>query len=220
MKDFWRFRGEFTLTGTLLLYQSRIVISESMRQATLEKIHHGHQGILHCRMRVSTSVWWPGISKEMESFIKSCPVCQKTTTPNKERLISTPLPSYPWERIASDLFKLKNCTYLLTVDYYSRFAEAQKLNSTTSSSVIPLLKSIFARFGIPAEVVSDNGPQFSSQEISEKYGFRHIITSPHCPQANGLAERTVKTVKSLLENAPDPYGALLSYQCPDAPLVQ
>ena len=128
----------------------------------------------------------------METFIKSCPVCQKTTSPNKEPLISTPLPSYPWERIASDLFELKNSTYLLTIDYYSRFAEVQKLSSTISSSVITHLKSIFARFGIPAEIVSDNGPQFSSQEMkefSETYGFRHITTSP---QANGLVERTVK----------------------------
>ena len=214
LKDFWRFRGELTLSGTLLLYQSRIVIPESLRQATLEKIHHGHQGILRCRMRVSTSVWWPGVSKEMETFIKSCPVCQKTTAPNKEPLISTPPPSYPWERIASDLFKLKNSTYLLTVDYYSRFVEVQKLSSTTSSSVITHLKSIFARFGIPDEMVSDIGPQFSSQdmkEFSETYGFRHITTSPHYPQANVLAEKTIKTVKSLLENSSDPYKALLSY---------
>ena len=120
----------------------------------------------------------------MEDFVKSCPVCQKTTTPNKEPLISTPLPSHPWERVASDLFELKDSTYLLTVDYYSRFAEVQKLNSTTSSRVITHLKSIFARFGIPAEMVSDNGPQFSSQEIkefSENYGFKHIKTSPHYP---------------------------------------
>ena len=110
----------------------------------------------------------------METFIKSCPVCQKTTTSNKEPLISTPLPSHPWECIATDLFELKNSTYLLTVDYYSRFVEVQKLNSTTSSNIITYLKSIFARFGIPAEMVSDNGPQFSSQEMkefSETYGF-------------------------------------------------
>ena len=82
-----------------------------MRRVTLEKIHHGHQGILRCRMRTSISVWWPGLSKEMENFIKLCPVCQMTTAPNKEPLISTPLPSHPWERIASDLFELEGSTY-------------------------------------------------------------------------------------------------------------
>ena len=67
-------------------------------------------------MRVSTLVCWPGVSKKMENFVKSCPVCQKTTTPNKEPLISTPLPSHPWERIASDLLELKDSTYYLQLN--------------------------------------------------------------------------------------------------------
>ena len=164
LKDYWRFRSELTLSGTLLLYQSRIVIPLSLRQSILEKIHHGHQGILCCRMRVYTFVWWPGVSKEMGTFIKSCSVCQKTTTPNKEPLIYTPLPSHSWECIATDLFELKNSTNLLIVGYYSRFVEVQKLNLTTSSGVITHLKSIFARFSIPAEMVSDNGPQLGPRK--------------------------------------------------------
>ena len=156
----------------------------------------------------------------MENFVQSCPVCQKTTPPNREPLITTPLPSYPWECIAADLFELKGSVYLLVVDYYSRFVEVQKLNSTTSTSVITYLKSLFSRFGIPVEMVTDNGPQFSSNEMkefSDSYGFRHITTSPHYPQANGLAERTVKTVKNLLEYSPDPYMALLSYRATPMP---
>ena len=93
-------------------------------------------------MHISTYVWWTGLSKEMETFIKSCPMCHKTTTPNKEPLISTPVPNHPWEHIATDLFELKNFTYLLNVDHYSRFVEVQKLNSTTSSSIITHLKLI------------------------------------------------------------------------------
>jgi len=111
LKDFWRYGGELTLSGTLLLYQSRIIIPESMRQATLGKIHQGHQGILRCRMCVPASVWWPGVSKDMEAYIKSCPVCRKTTPLHKEPMISTPLPNHPWERIASYLFELKNSAY-------------------------------------------------------------------------------------------------------------
>ena len=118
-------------------------------------------------------------------------------------------------------FATRHILYAVNMGHMEGDAEVQKLSSTTytSSSVITHLKSIFVRFGIPVEMVSDNGPQFSSQEMnfSENYGFRHITTSPHYPQANGLAERTVKTVKNLLENASDPYKALLSYRATPLP---
>ena len=96
LKDYWRYRGELTLSGNLLLYNSRIVIPTTMRQQTLQKIHHGHQGIQRCRMHVFISVWWPGVSKSIEDFVQSCPICQKTVTRLREPLI-TPLPSYSWE---------------------------------------------------------------------------------------------------------------------------
>ena len=65
---------------------------KALRKEILEKIHKGHQGILQCRLRVSESVWWPGASVEVEQFIKSCPVCQKTTVPAREPLIPSTLP--------------------------------------------------------------------------------------------------------------------------------
>ena len=220
LKDYWRFRGDLTLSNTLLLYQSRIVIPLSMRQETLEKIHHGHQGIQRCRLRVASSVWWPGVSSAIEQFVQSCPTCQRLTPLHREPLLITPLPSHPWERIAADLFELKGSTYLLVTDYYSRFVEVQRLTTTTSSSIVRYLKTIFARFGIPATMVTDNGPQFDSQETKEfaqTYDFHHITSSPYYPQANGLAERMVKTVKKLLEDTADPHMALLSYRATPLP---
>ena len=82
-------------------------------------------------------------------------------------------------------------------------------------SVISHLKSIFARHGIPEVVVSDNGPQYSSavfEEFSKEYEFDHVTSSPKYPQANGEAERAVKTIKQLLEKNSDPYLALLVYR--------
>jgi len=49
-------------------------------------------------------------------------------------------------------------------------------------------------------------------QFAEAYGFAHVTTSPYYPQSNGQAEHTVRTIKSLLANAQDPYMALLSYR--------
>lgn len=94
------------------------------------------------------------------------------------------------------------------------------MTSTTSSNVVKALKTIFSRHGIPAVFMSDNGPQYVSEEVKRfatSYGFRHITSSPYYPKSNGLAERTVKTVKSLIRNTNDPYMALLSYRATALP---
>ena len=85
-----------------------------------------------------------------------------------------------------------------------------------SSEVITQLKSTFARYGIPDEVVSDNGPQFSSRkfkQFAESWEFKHTTTSPKNPQANGQVENAIGTTKSVLkkayEDGTDPYIALL-----------
>ena len=88
-------------------------------------------------------------------------------------------------------YMLNRNSYLLVVDYFSRYLEVVKLKSTTLSSIIEKLKSIFSHHGIPETIVSDNGPQFYL-EVSQKL---HITSSPHFPQSNGLAERSVQTMK-------------------------
>ena len=85
----------------------------------------------------------------------------------------------------------------------------------TSTGVITALKSQFARYGVPSVVVSDNGPCYNSAEFrkfSEDWGLEHITSSPGYTQSNGQSERTVQTVKAMLEKAGDPYKALLSYR--------
>lgn len=130
-------------------------------------------------------------------------------------MIATPLPEYPWQKVSSDLFQLNGAQYIVVVDYFSRYPEVIKLSTTTSHQIIEVLKKIFSRHGIPEIVVSDNGPQYSSREFcefAESYAFTHVTSSPHYAQSNGHAERTVKTVKKLLQEAEDPHMALLTYR--------
>ena len=108
----------------------------------------------------------------------------------------------------------KRSKYLLIVDYFSRFIEIARLSSITTDEVIRHAKSTFTRHGIPEVVISDNGPQFSTDSFrcfSEEYQFTHITSSPYHPRGNGEAEHAVGTIKNLLQKAKDPYLALLAY---------
>ena len=90
-----------------------------------------------------------------------------------------------------------------------------KLEQTTSRCVISHMSSIVARHGIPELVVSNNGPQYSSEifkEFARNYGFGHITSNPHYSQANGEAERAVQTIKGLLKKITDPSLAMLGYR--------
>jgi len=80
-------------------------------------------------------------------------------------------------------------------------------------------KSQFAHYGIPDRLITDNGPQFSSdtfRQFASDYSFDHRTSSPHYPRSNGMAEQAVQTVKNLLKKATidkrDPYLALFRIQ--------
>ncbi|XP_069134370.1 uncharacterized protein [Argopecten irradians] len=95
-----------------------------------------------------------------------------------------------------------NKSYLVVMNYHSRFLEIAHLSNITSGQAIGKLKNTFARFGVPEEPVSDNSRQFTANEFStfaEKYNFVKTLTSPHYPQANGEAESGVKIAKRILE---------------------
>ena len=214
-REYVQVKSELSEHNGLVLRGSRIVVPKSMRGEILQKIHEGHQGLVKCRERACSSVWWPRLSTEISMLVTSCQVCcELKRTHQKEPLISTPLPERPWKRIAMDLCEHNHHNYLVISDYYSRFLEILHLPSTTSAQVIQRMKAVFARFGIPDEVVSDNGPQFSSAEFKEctrQLDFKHCTSSPHHPQGNGHAERAVQTAKKILKQE-DPVMALMSYR--------
>ena len=122
--------------------------------------------------------------------------------------------------VGVDLFELNKVNYLLLVDYFSRYPEVIKLSATTSAAVINVMKSIFARHGIPQVVRSDNGPQFSAEEFtkfSNSFGFQHVTSSPRYPQSNGQVERMVQTMKKMIQKSDDPYLAIMSYRATPHP---
>jgi transposase InsO family protein len=100
------------------------------------------------------------------------------------------------------------------MDYYSKYVEISELSSLTSGAVVTKLKSMFARWGVPKNIVTDNGPCFASNEFAQfvkSCEIAHTTTSPHHPQSNGQAESGVKIAKRIVCQK-DPFLALLSYR--------
>ena len=215
LRPYWESRAHLAVVDDLLLYDERIVIPQALRLDILDCIHRGHLGISKCRARARMSVWWPGLSVAIEDMVKACFTCAKELPEPKEPLMPSSFPSRPWERIGMDLFEYGGRTYLIAVDYHSRWVEIKLLPTQTAKCVIAAAKELFATHGIPDTVISDNGPCFSAvlfQEFAAKYGFVHMTSSPRYPRANGEVERAVRTVKGLFKKNDDPYLALLTYR--------
>ena len=135
---------------------------------------------------------------EMKDYISACETCREldSMTHAKETLMSREVPSRPWEKIVTDIFTLDGKNYLITIDYCNNFWEVDRLPNTKTSTTTLKLKSHFARYGIPDQVISDNGPQFTSDEFtnfSRTWDFEHLTSSPGNSKANGKAESEVKT---------------------------
>ena len=78
------------------------------------------------------------------------------------------------------------------------------LSNLSAKSVIPKIDSVFALFGIPDVVKTDNGPPFNGREFNgfaEHLGFHHRKITPLWPQANGEVERFMKTIGKAIRAA-------------------
>jgi len=214
LRKFFGIRGHLSVSNGLLLYDDRIYVPASQQQAILANLHVGHQGVTKCRARARSSVFWLGLSQQIQALVRACEHCQKFARAHlKEPLIPIPIPDRPWSRIAADLCDF-NGVYLVVTDYYSRFIEIYQLTTLTTKGVTNRLTEMFARWGLPDILVSDNGPQFASKEFASfcrQYGIHHVTSSPYYPQANGMAERGVQIAKSILRQ-PNPMLALMSYR--------
>lgn len=193
--NYFPFRDEFCSIGYLVLRGSRIVIPRSLRKQCVQLAHQGHLGIVGTKQQLRTKVWWPGMDKEVEKYVKSCHGCQITSAyPKPEPISPTPLPTGPWQELAIDLLgPLTSGQYVLVVvDYFSRYYEIEITKDITSEKIIDALEGMFCRHGIPYQITSDNGPQFKSK-LFEDYltdnCIKHRAVTPLHPAANGEVER-------------------------------
>ena len=200
---------------------SRIIIPETQQKIILDQLHYSHQSVEKTRLQARDAVYWERINADIENMIMNCSICQENLPAQpKETLQPHDIPSRAWEVVGTDFFNCNNHEYLIIADYYCKFPIIWKMNSlTTSNMVISTMKQVFSEHGIPCRVVSDNGPQYSSEafkEFAQRWQFDHITSSPKFPKSNSFIERQIQTIKRALIKAKqagrDPNLAMLCLQ--------
>lgn len=174
------------------------------RKAVLEELHEGHPGIARMKSLARMYVWWPGISEDIQKEVQGCVECQENqSTPPLAPLHPWSWPTRPWARIHLDYAgPVQGKMFLILIDAHSKWIEAFCTPTSTSEAVIRELRPVFARFGLPETVVTDNGTCFVSAEFETfllKNGIKHYTSAPYHPASNGLAERAVQIVKKGLK---------------------
>lgn len=185
------------------------VVPRALQARVLAMAHEGHLGIVRLKQRCRDVVWWPGIDREIEALVKDCTACLlsgKTRAPAPPPPMQ-PLdwPSQPWEHLQLDvcgeLHGVPHHQRFLVViyDLHSKWPEVTPTGSVTAKVLIDILDSLFARWGLPKRITTDNGPQMVSHELASYLagkGIRHIRTAFYNPAANGGVERFNQSLKN------------------------
>ena len=101
----------------------------------------------NCRLRVQTSVYWPGINGEINGIVRQCEMCQVSKPKNqKEPLISAAIPSTPWTKIGADLCDLNEKHYLVLIDYNRKFPIVREIQDEMSSVVTQSIIDVLSEF--------------------------------------------------------------------------
>ena len=177
---------------------------DKLQEHVLHELHLNHPGISKMKSIARSYVWWPGLDQDITKVVQGCTACQQ----NRACQPSAPLhpwnwPSRPWELINVDFAgPFLNCIFLIIVDAHSKWPEVFEMKLTSAQTTIQVLRKLFASYGLPHQLVSDNGPQFVSKEFEEFMklnGITHIRCAPYHPSSNGLAERFVQTFKGVMK---------------------
>ena len=214
LKPFFNRRFELSVEQDCLLWGLRVIIPTRYQEDMLEELHTGHPGIVRMKELARSYLWWPNVDLEIEQTVRNCASCQQVRKPPAVAPLAPWMwPSNPWHRVHVDYAEDENGHYLIIVDAHSRWPEIFFMaRNTSAKATITILRELFAKYGLPVHCVSDNGPQFRSEEFAhflKMNGVKHIRVAPYHAARNGLAERMVQSFKNHMKTCK---GSKLSVQ--------
>lgn len=199
------FQGDLYMQGELLMKREKMVLPAALRNRALSLAHRSHPGMSTMKNFLRQGLWWLGLDRDTEEFVRSCPECQLiTVTSNPVPIELTELPQNPWDYVSMDFSSasdVNNWKALVLIDNYSRFLVAMPLDKTDTESVKKALKKVFSTYYIPKTLKADNGPPFNSMDLKswlkDVWGIKLIHSTPLNPTENGLVERSMQGINKI-----------------------
>ena len=187
------------------------VLPESLHKEALQRNHDaalaGHQGMEKTLQRLRQEAFWVNMAREVNEYCSKCVACQqaKLPTPTPAPMTNIPI-GRPWKMIAVDVLEVPrsvhNNIYLLVIqDYFTKWVEAIPLPDQTASRITAEIVRLFAVYGIPDILHSDQGTNFEStifQQTLEAFGINKRRTTAYHPQCDGMVERVNRSLLQLL----------------------
>jgi len=199
-----RYHNYLSNENGVVLLGSRPIIPYVLRNRCIEKAHESHFGMNITKEELKKNVWWPGMDRDVEEYIRQCAKCSRKPKSVVEKIEHKwEKEKLPFERVHMDWAAIKGVgEILILVDAMSGWPEAFLCRNRESDTVKNILQSVFARFGVPRELVSDNAKEFISNDLLRwlaNVGCQKTHTPHYHPSSNGLVERMVQTLKRAIK---------------------
>ena len=208
LKPFYQRKDQLTTDQGCLLWGTRVIVPKVLQSRLLQELHFTHPGMVKMKLLARSYMWWTKIDCHIEEIVKTCKECAaQRSLPPVAPLHSWPWANQPMKRLHIDFAEIEGFQVLVIIDVHSKWIEAIPLRNATATTTIQALKTFFSSFGLPGEIVSDNGPQFTAhpfQKFCEHNGIKHSRTPPYHPASNGAAERAVRVVKDAMRKMTSP----------------
>ncbi|CAM6097605.1 unnamed protein product [Calypogeia fissa] len=210
----------YTLMDGVLYYRGaddilrRVLMSNEQRTA-MEMAHDGFGGghfgaDITVRKILQQGLWWKTMHKDTHDYVKTCDACQRLG-PIKESMEFRPvIAPYIFQKWGMDFIGpihpmarySQNQYILAATEYTTKWVEAIATRENTARVTAKFLyQNIITRYGLPGELVSDQGTHFMNspiQELTTNYNIRHRFSTPYYPQCNGQVESTNKILLNTL----------------------
>uniref|UniRef100_A0A5S6Q662 RNA-directed DNA polymerase n=1 Tax=Trichuris muris TaxID=70415 RepID=A0A5S6Q662_TRIMR len=167
LQHFYNRRQSLSVVDGCLLFADRVVVPNCLQGQVTSQLHSEHPGIVRMKALARSVVYWPGLDQQIENIVRQCSACAMVAKlPAKTPPCSWPPADKCWSRVHVDYAGPVEGRYLLVlVDAFSKWPEVFITEKITSSATISLLSRVFAQFGAPETIVSDNGTQFTAAEF-------------------------------------------------------